>query len=237
MISHLPSRVRLCSKASFSSKRVVKMHAVDQTLNPLVAGVKPSKTMALTDLALSLKEQGKDIIGLAAGEPDFDTPAEIVEAGMEALKMGMTRYTPNAGTMALRKAICQKLSDDNGLSYTPDQILVSNGAKQSLWQCVLAACSPGDEVIVPAPYWVSYTEMAVLAGAKPVIIDTLPEEGFLLTAEKLRAALTSKSRLLILCTPSNPTGAVYPKTHRAHRDLGRHTADPRTTQSPKARAV
>lgn len=168
--------------------------------------------MALTDLAQSMKEAGVDVIGLAAGEPDFDTPAEIVEAGVEALRKGYTRYTPNTGTSALRKAICTKLKEDNGLDYTPDDVVVSNGAKQSIWQAVLATCSPGDEVLIPAPFWVSYPEMARLAGAKPVIINTGPEDGFLVSAEKLKAALTPRSRLLILCTPSNPTGAVYSKS-------------------------
>ncbi|GIL58559.1 hypothetical protein Vafri_13499 [Volvox africanus] len=187
--------------------------SVDTTLNPLVASVKPSKTMALTDLATSMKEAGIDVIGLAAGEPDFDTPTPIVEAGVAALRAGYTRYTPNTGTTALRKAICKKLQDDNGLSYSPDEIVVSNGAKQSIWQAVLATVSPGDEVIIPAPYWVSYTEMVRLAGATPVVVPTTPEEGFLMSPEKLAAALTPRSRLLILCTPSNPTGAVYPREH------------------------
>ncbi|KAG2437246.1 hypothetical protein HXX76_005909 [Chlamydomonas incerta] len=186
---------------------------VDTTLNPLVASVKPSKTMALTDLATSMKESGIDVIGLAAGEPDFDTPAAIVEAGVAALRQGYTRYTPNTGTSALRKAICKKLKEDNGLEYSPDEIVVSNGAKQSIWQAVLATCSPGDEVVIPAPYWVSYTEMARLANATPVVVPTTPQQGFLMSAEQLEAALTPKSRLLILCTPSNPTGAVYPKEH------------------------
>ena len=185
--------------------------AVDQTLNPLVASLKPSKTMALTDLARTMRESGIDVIGLAAGEPDFDTPDEIVEAGIEALRDGFTRYTPNTGTSNLRKAICRKLQQENGIAYTPEEIVVSNGAKQSIWQAVLATCCPGDEIIIPAPFWVSYPEMAQLAGAKPVIVDTTPEENFLLTAQKLRAAITPRSRMLILCTPSNPTGSVYPK--------------------------
>ncbi|KAI7836238.1 hypothetical protein COHA_009878 [Chlorella ohadii] len=184
---------------------------VDTTLNPRVASLKPSKTMALTDLATKLKEEGADIIGLAAGEPDFDTPAPIVEAGVEALRQGYTRYTPNTGTSALRKAICAKLQQENGLTYSPDEIVVSNGAKQCIWQGLLAVCSPGDEVIIPAPYWVSYPEMARLAGAEPVIVEATPAEGFRLTPQKLRAAITPRSRLLILCTPSNPTGAVYTK--------------------------
>lgn len=182
---------------------------VDTTLNPRVASLKPSKTMALTDLATKLREEGADIIGLAAGEPDFDTPAPIIEAGVEALRLGYTRYTPNTGTSALRKAVCAKLESENGLAYSPDEIVVSNGAKQCIWQALLATCSEGDEVVIPAPYWVSYPEMARLAGATPVIVEATPEEGFKLTPEKLRAALTPASRLLILCTPSNPTGAVY----------------------------
>lgn len=184
---------------------------VDTTLNPALSKVKPSKTMALTDLARSMRENGVDVIGLAAGEPDFDTPGAIVEAGIEALRKGYTRYTPNTGTSQLRKAIVQKLKEDNGLTYAEDEIVVSNGAKQAIWQAVLATCSPGDEVIIPAPYWVSYPEMAQLAGATPIIINTAPEANFLLTAQQLQAALTPKSRLLILCTPSNPTGSVYPK--------------------------
>jgi bifunctional aspartate aminotransferase and glutamate/aspartate-prephenate aminotransferase len=190
--------------------RAMASSQVDQTLNPRVAALKPSKTMALTDLATSLKEKGVDIIGLAAGEPDFDTPAPIIEAGIDALRKGITRYTPNTGTSALRQAICTKLESENGLKYAPNEIVVSNGAKQSIWQALLATCSEGDEVIIPAPYWVSYPEMARLAGATPVIVDTTSQDGFLMSPEKLEAALTPRSRLLILCTPSNPSGAVYP---------------------------
>eukprot|EP00878_Enallax_costatus_P027045 GHUV01029077.1.p1 GENE.GHUV01029077.1~~GHUV01029077.1.p1 ORF type:complete len:426 (+),score=84.05 GHUV01029077.1:51-1328(+) len=182
---------------------------VDQTLNPLVASLSVSKTMALTDLARSMKESGIDVIGLAAGEPDFDTPEEIVEAGIEALRDGFTRYTPNTGTSNLRQAICNKLKVDNGLDYSPDEIVVSNGAKQAIWQGLLATVSPGDEVIIPAPYWVSYPEMARLANAKPVVVNTTPDQGFIMMAQQLEAVLTPRSRLLILCTPSNPTGAVY----------------------------
>uniref|UniRef100_A0A383W2F2 Aminotransferase class I/classII large domain-containing protein n=1 Tax=Tetradesmus obliquus TaxID=3088 RepID=A0A383W2F2_TETOB len=187
--------------------------SVDQTLNPLVASLSVSKTMALTDLARSMKESGIDVIGLAAGEPDFDTPEEIVDAGIEALRDGFTRYTPNTGTSKLRQAIVDKLKVDNGLEYSPDEIVVSNGAKQAIWQGLLATVSPGDEVIIPAPYWVSYPEMARLAGANPVVVPTSAEQGFLMSPEQLEAALTPKSRLLILCTPSNPTGAVYPAEH------------------------
>ena len=146
-----------------------------------------------------------------ARPPDFDTPAPIVEAGVEALRTGVTRYTPNTGTSALRAAIAAKLRGENGLEYSPDEIVVSNGAKQAIWQALLAVCGPGDEVLIPAPYWVSYPEMAQLAGARSVVLPTTPAAGFLLSPDQLRAALTPSSRLLILCTPSNPTGAVYPR--------------------------
>lgn len=181
------------------------------SVSPRVNSLKPSKTMAITDQATALRQAGVPVIGLAAGEPDFDTPAPIAEAGINAIREGYTRYTPNAGTLELRKAICHKLEEENGLSYTPDQILVSNGAKQSVMQAVVAVCSPGDEVIIPAPYWVSYPEIARLADATPVIIPTDISENFLLKPEFLASRLNDKSRLLILCSPSNPTGSVYPK--------------------------
>lgn len=181
------------------------------SVSPRVNSLKPSKTMAITDQATALRQAGVPVIGLAAGEPDFDTPAPIAEAGINAIREGYTRYTPNAGTLELRKAICHKLEEENGLSYTPDQILVSNGAKQSVMQAVVAVCSPGDEVIIPAPYWVSYPEIARLADATPVIIPTEISENFLLKPEFLASRLNDKSRLLILCSPSNPTGSVYPK--------------------------
>lgn len=184
---------------------------VDNSVSPRVNSLKPSKTMAITDLATALVQSGVPVIGLAAGEPDFDTPAPIAEAGINAIRLGNTRYTPNAGTLELRKAICHKLLEENGLEYSPDQILVSNGAKQSILQSVLAVCSPGDEVIIPAPYWVSYPEMARLADAEPVILQTNISDNFLLKPELLASKLNEKSRLLILCSPSNPTGSVYPK--------------------------
>ncbi|KAK1432394.1 hypothetical protein QVD17_09290 [Tagetes erecta] len=184
---------------------------LDTTLSPRVNSIKPSKTMAISDLATSLVEAGVPVIRLAAGEPDFDTPAVIAEAGMNAIRDGYTRYTPNAGTLELRTAICKKLKEENGISYTPDQIVVSNGAKQSVLQAVLAVCSPGDEVIIPGPFYVSYPEMARMADATPVILPASISENFLLDPKLLESKLTEKSRLLILCSPSNPTGAVYPK--------------------------
>uniref|UniRef100_A0A1D1Z801 Bifunctional aspartate aminotransferase and glutamate/aspartate-prephenate aminotransferase n=2 Tax=Anthurium amnicola TaxID=1678845 RepID=A0A1D1Z801_9ARAE len=184
---------------------------IDVAVSPRVNALKPSMTMAITDQATALVQAGVPVIGLGAGEPDFDTPAAIAEAGITAIREGYTRYTPNAGTLELRKAICHKLLEENGLSYTPDQILVSNGAKQSILQAVLAVCSPGDEVVIPAPFWVSYPEMARLADATPVILPTCISDNFLLRPEVLASKLNEKSRLLILCSPSNPTGSVYPK--------------------------
>jgi aspartate/glutamate/aspartate-prephenate aminotransferase len=134
-----------------------------------------------------------------------------LQAAVEALRQGFTRYTPNAGTLEIRQAICHKLKEENGLSYTPDEILVSNGAKQSVMQAVVAVCSPGDEVIVPSPFWVSYPEIARLADATPVIVQTSITDNFILKPESLSAVLNEKSRVLILCSPSNPTGAVYPR--------------------------
>ncbi|CAK8578832.1 unnamed protein product [Lathyrus sativus] len=184
---------------------------VDISLSPRVNAVKPSRTVAITDQATALVQAGVPVIRLAAGEPDFDTPAVIAEAGINAIREGQTRYTPNAGTLELRQAICHKLKEENGLSYTPDQVVISNGAKQSITQAVLAVCSPGDEVIIPAPFWVSYPEMARLADATPVILPTSISDDFLLDPKLLESRVTERSRLLILCSPSNPTGSVYPK--------------------------
>ncbi|CAI6012220.1 unnamed protein product [Closterium sp. NIES-65] len=178
-------------------------------LNPVVAGLAASRTAQLTDAARALKAQGIPLIELAAGEPDFDTPKEIVEAGVAALRQGFTRYAPNQGTLELRAAICEKLKTENGLTYSPEEVVVSNGAKQAVFQGVMATCSAGDEVIIPAPYWVSYPEMAKLVGATPVVLPTTTAHSFLLSPSALQAALTPASRLLILCSPSNPTGAVY----------------------------
>ncbi|KAJ7945373.1 Aspartate aminotransferase [Quillaja saponaria] len=183
----------------------------DTSLSPRVNSVKPSKTVAISDQAAALAQAGVPVIRLAAGEPDFDTPSVIVEAGINGIREGYTRYTPNAGTLEVRQAICHKLKEENGITYTPDQILVSNGAKQSILQALIAVCSPGDEVIIPAPFWVSYPEMARLADATPVILQTRISEDFLLDPKLLESKLSERSRLLILCSPSNPTGSVYPK--------------------------
>ncbi|PKU77291.1 bifunctional aspartate aminotransferase and glutamate/aspartate-prephenate aminotransferase [Dendrobium catenatum] len=195
------------------------MVSLDLSVSPRVNAVKPSKTMAITDQATALVQAGVPVIRLAAGEPDFDTPAVIAEAGINAIREGYTRYTPNAGTLELRKAICRKLEEENGLTYKPDEILVSNGAKQCIMQAVLGVCWPGDEVIIPAPFWVSYPEMARLADATPVVIPTDILDNFLLKPKDLASKLNEKSRLLILCSPSNPTGSVY------HQELLEEIAD------------
>uniref|UniRef100_A0A6N2LIX4 Aminotransferase class I/classII large domain-containing protein n=1 Tax=Salix viminalis TaxID=40686 RepID=A0A6N2LIX4_SALVM len=194
------SRISVTVKAESRSEEM----QLDISLSPRVNAVKPSKTVAITDQATALAQAGVPVIRLAAGEPDFDTPAVIAEAGINAIQKGYTRYTPNAGALELRVAICQKLKEENGISYTPDQILVSNGAKQCIYQAMLA-------VIIPAPFWVSYPEMARLADATPVILPTSISENFLLDPKLLESKLTGKSRLLILCSPSNPTGSVYSK--------------------------
>jgi aspartate aminotransferase len=168
-----------------------------------------SQTMKITGLAKKMQAEGKDIVSLSAGEPDFPTPDNVCEAGIEAIRKGFTRYTANAGIPELKKAIIRKLSRDNGLEYTENEIIVSNGGKQTLANTFLALCDEGDEVIVPAPYWVSFPEMARLAGATPVIVDTTIETNYKMTPEQLAAALTPKTKVLVLNSPSNPSGAVY----------------------------
>jgi bifunctional aspartate aminotransferase and glutamate/aspartate-prephenate aminotransferase len=164
----------------------------------------------LSDSGLSI--QPVQVISLSVGQPDFPTPAAVCKAAKAAIDAGQTKYTPNIGTSSLRNAICEKLKSENGLEYSPSEIVVTNGAKQAIWQAILACVSPGDEVIVPAPYWVSYPEMVRLSGGTPVVLDTTAENNFCITAEQLREAVTPKTRLLILCTPSNPSGAVYSGT-------------------------
>ncbi len=178
-------------------------------LNPFVESMRPSATLAMTARAKQLKREGRPIIGLSAGEPDFDTPEPIAEAARQAISDGFTHYTENAGMLELREAICEKLLNENGLSYAPENILCSNGAKQSVAQTILALCGPGDEVIIPAPYWVSYPEMTRLAGATPLVIPTTAESDYRLQPEQLAEHLSEQTRLLILCSPSNPTGSVY----------------------------
>lgn len=171
--------------------------------------IQPSPTIAVSTKAAELKAAGADVIGLGAGEPDFDTPDHIKAAAKAAIDAGETKYTAVAGTMALRKAICAKLKRDNELDYTPDQIQVACGGKQSIYNAMMATLNPGDEVIIPAPYWVSYPDITLLAEGTPVTLDCPVEDNFKLTPEALEAAITPKTKWLILNSPSNPTGAAY----------------------------
>ena len=171
--------------------------------------VKPSATLAVSQRAAELRAQGRDIIGLGTGEPDFDTPDHITQAAIRAIEAGDTKYTAVDGTAALKDAIIGKLARDNGLHYDPREIIVSNGAKHSIFNLLLALVEEGSEVLVPAPYWVSYPDMAALAGATPVVLRTTSEQQFRLTAEQLEAAITPRTRLLVLNAPSNPTGQIY----------------------------
>jgi aspartate aminotransferase len=174
-----------------------------------LAAIKPSPTLAVSAKAAQLKSEGKDIIGLGAGEPDFDTPQFIKDAAVEAMKKGLTKYTPAGGTATLKKAIIAKFKRDNGLDYSPKQVLVSCGGKHTSFNLCLALLNPGDEVIIPAPYWVSYPDMAAVAEAKPVFINAGIEQGFKITAAQLEAVITPKSRLIFINSPSNPSAAVY----------------------------
>ena len=173
--------------------------------------IKPSATLALAAKAQELKAEGKDVIGLSVGEPDFDTPDHIKAAGKKAMDDGKTKYTPVPGTPELRKAICEKFKRENNLTYTPDQVIVSTGGKQVLYNAFMATLNPGDEVVISAPYWLSYPDMVMLAEGTPVIVETTPAEKFKMTPEKLDAAITPNTKWVIINSPSNPTGAAYTK--------------------------
>ncbi|WP_172296616.1 pyridoxal phosphate-dependent aminotransferase [Pseudoruegeria sp. HB172150] len=178
-------------------------------LSATLARVKPSPTIAMNTRSHELKAEGKDIIGLAAGEPDFDTPDNIKEAGIAAIRAGKTKYTAPDGIPELKQAICGKFARENGLTYVPKQISVSSGGKQILYNALMATMNPGDEVVIPAPYWVSYPDMVLLAGGTPVVVEAGIETGFKMTPEQLDAAITPKTKWLIFNSPSNPTGAGY----------------------------
>jgi len=168
-----------------------------------------SPTLAIDSKAKKLISEGVDVVSFAAGEPDFDTPQNVKAAAIRAIEAGVTKYTPVPGTLELQKAICEKLKKDNGLEYAPSQIIVSMGAKHSIYNVIMTLCNPGDEVIIPVPYWVSYPDQVKLADGVPVYVQTDESSGFKMTGEMLKAAITPKTRLLILNSPSNPTGAVY----------------------------
>ncbi len=169
----------------------------------------PSLTLSIDSKAKAMKAEGLDVCGFGAGEPDFDTPEHIKAAAQAALEMGFTKYTPSSGTPELRQALADKFLADNQLSYKPSQIIVSNGAKHSCYNAILATCQPGDEVIIPSPYWLSYPEMVRLAGAEPVFVQTTEANGWKMTAEEFQDAMTPRTKLVILNSPGNPTGAVY----------------------------
>jgi aspartate aminotransferase len=180
-------------------------------LSDRVKAVKPSPTLAINARAAEIRATGKDIVSLGAGEPDFDTPEHIKAAAIEAINQGFTKYTAVDGIPSLKQAIIDKFKRDNGFEYQLNQVLVSCGGKQSFYNLAQALINPGDEVIIPAPYWVSYPDMVLLASGKPVIVETTQAENFKISAEKLRAAITDKTRLMVINSPSNPTGVAYSK--------------------------
>lgn len=180
-------------------------------LSDTLSRVKPSPTIAVTNKARELKAAGKDVIGLGAGEPDFDTPDNIKAAAIAAINDGKTKYTAVDGIPELKEAICAKFKRDNGLEYTPDQVTVGTGGKQVLYNALMATLNPGDEVLIPAPYWVSYPDMVLLAGGEPTFVEGQLQTKFKITAEQLDAAITPKTKWFIFNSPSNPTGAGYSK--------------------------
>ena len=182
---------------------------MDLQLSSRVQAIKPSPTLAVTNKAAELRAAGQDIIGLGAGEPDFDTPDHIKKAAIEAIQAGQTKYTAVDGTPTLKKAIIAKYKRDNGLDYEANQILVSSGGKQSFFNLALATLNKGDEAIIPAPYWVSYPDMVLVAEGKPVIIETGPETRFKITPEQLEDSITKRTRLFVINSPSNPSGMAY----------------------------
>ncbi|WP_456464955.1 pyridoxal phosphate-dependent aminotransferase [Desulfurobacterium sp.] len=179
-------------------------------LSRRVVNMSPSPTMAITAKAKEMRRKGIDVIGFGAGEPDFETPSHIKEAAIKAMNEGFTRYTPAAGIPELREAVAEKLKLDNSIDYSPSQVVITDGAKFALFSLMLSVIEEGDEVIIPAPYWVTYPEQVKFAGGKPVFVETSEKNGFVFTVELLEKAVTDRTKLLILCSPSNPTGAVIP---------------------------
>ncbi|NCO24432.1 MAG: aspartate aminotransferase [Candidatus Infernicultor aquiphilus] len=179
------------------------------TISNRVKSINPSQTLAITAQALKMKREGKKVISFAAGEPDFDTPKNIKEEAIAAIKQGFTHYTDNSGIIELKEAVIGKLKKDNKVEYKPAEIIISNGAKQCLFNALLTVCNPEDEVLLPTPYWVSYTEQIKFAQAVPIFINTYQEDAFKLSATQVEEKISSKTKLLILNSPNNPTGAVY----------------------------
>jgi aspartate aminotransferase len=189
-------------------------------LSEQVQRLRPSSTIAVTSRALEMQRAGIDVLSMAAGEPDFDTPPHVREAAIHAIQTGKTRYTQVQGIPELREVIAAKLERENGLHYSPDAVTVGNGGKQSLFNAFFALLNPGDEVLIPAPYWVSYPEMVRFAGGVPVAVQTRPEDSYRIEVEALRAAITPRTKLIVLNSPGNPTGAVFPEaTLRAIAEL------------------
>ncbi len=178
-------------------------------ISRIASAVRASTTLAVDNLAKSMKAEGIDVIGFGAGEPDFDTPEHIKQAGLAAISANQTRYTPSSGTVALRKGICERIKADTGVEYEPSQIVVSSGAKHCIYAALSVLLNPGDEVILPAPYWVSYYEEILMCGGVPVIVNTTEDEGYRLPPERLEAAITDKTKCVIINNPSNPTGMMY----------------------------
>ena len=181
------------------------------TLAERAMNVTASPTLAISSKAKEMKKKGVDVVIFGAGEPDFDTPEPIKKAAISAIKDGFTKYTPASGTAELKEAVAVKLKRDNNLDYTAKQVIVSNGAKHSLYNCLQAICNPGDEVIIFSPYWVSYPEMIKLAGAVPAVVDTKEGDGFLTSASSIEKAISKKSKAIIINSPCNPTGCIYPE--------------------------
>ena len=180
-------------------------------LSSRATSLTPSLTLSIDSKAKAMKSEGIDVCSFGAGEPDFDTPEHIKAAAMAALEAGFTKYTPSSGIPELRQAVADKFLSDNGVDYKPSQIIISDGAKHSCYNAIVATCQPGDEVIIPTPYWLSYPEMVRLAGADPVFVYTKEEDGWKLTAEEFENAMTPRTKMIILNSPGNPTGAVYTK--------------------------
>ena len=178
-------------------------------ISKIAAAIAPSATLAISAMAKQMKADGIDVVSFGAGEPDFNTPENIKEAGIAAIQANKTRYTPAAGIIELRKAICNRMKEDLGLEYEPSQVVVASGAKHNVYLAIMACCDPGDEVVVAAPYWLSYAEMIRMAGAVPVEVRATAEHHFKITADELEAAITEKTKMFMLNSPSNPTGMVY----------------------------
>jgi aspartate aminotransferase len=198
----------------------ISLGAMNYKISQRAASLSPSLTLAIDSKAKQMKAEGQDVVGFGAGEPDFDTPQHIKDAAAQALAAGFTKYTPASGIPELRQAIADKFKAENGLDYKPSQIIVSCGGKHSCYNVILATCEEGDEVIIPSPYWLSYPEMVKLASAQPVIVETTDKTDFKMTPEALRQAISPRTRLLILNSPSNPTGSVYtPEEIKAIGDI------------------